>query len=405
MDARNAPMPKMTGQIRLGRVFGMRIGLDFSWFLIAGLITWYIYWQLTDGPDGAVASGATAWLVAAITAVAFFVCLLAHEFGHMLTARQHGIEVGGITLKVIGGMAMMRGDWNTPQTEIRIALAGPFVSFALWFVAFWTDWVFGPMMPPLVRFPVQWLAHINLILLIFNLLPGFPMDGGRVLRAILWWRSGDLLRATRTAAKVGGVFGTVLMVLGGMNILMAFSMGLGGLALLAGLPIIIGLKLQQYGQVELKQIELKQSLAGLRVRDAMRAPVAVPSWTSLAEATQRYLLPMGAAELPVEYYGKLMGTIGLRQTQTVAWPESASVTVYNVMRPLAPEDTIAPDVDLFEVFRGMATRNRASAVVIEDDRLVGLLLTRDVYNLAQMRLGAFQAAYAYGRPDGPSVRR
>lgn len=396
MDARSAPMPQMGGQVTLGRVFGMRVGLDYSWFLIAALFTWYIHWQMTESPDGAIVLGPTAWIVAVVTAVLFFACLLAHEFGHMLTARAHGIAVAGITLKVIGGMAMMRGDWKTPQTEIRIALAGPLVSLAIFFAAFWTDHVFGPYLPLVVQLPLQWLARINLMLLIFNLLPGFPMDGGRVLRAILWWRSGDMLKATRTAAAAGRVFGIILIVLGGLNIVGALSVGRLELMLLAGLPIIIGMKLRQWGRMELNQVELKTALAGLTVRDAMRAAVAVPSWTSLAEATQKYLLPLGAAELPVEYYGKLMGTVGLRQTQVVPWPQSASVTVYHVMRPLAPEDTIGPEVNLFEVFIGLGTRRRAIALVIDKDRLAGMLLTQDISNLAQMRITArHQTAYVY----------
>lgn len=220
----------MNASVRLGRLAGIEVGLHWSLAIVFVLIVWTLAGQVLpvvvpDQPQSAY------WLVASVAALLFYVSLLSHEMGHALVARRLDVQVDGITLWLFGGVARLRGDASTPGTEAKIAIAGPLVSLALAIAfgaaTFALDATGGP---PLIEGACAWLAGSNAVLLLFNLLPAFPLDGGRILRAWLWRRSGDRLRATSRAAWLGRL-GAVLMIGVGLVSLITQG-GLSGLWLI-----------------------------------------------------------------------------------------------------------------------------------------------------------------------------
>ena len=220
----------MDASVRLGRLAGIEVGLHWSLAIVFVLIVWTLAGQVLpavvpDQPQTAY------WLVAALAALLFYVSLLSHEMGHALLARRLGVDVAGITLWIFGGVARLRGDASTPGAEAKIAIAGPLVSLALAIafgaITFALDVTGGP---PLIEGGCAWLALSNAVLLLFNLVPAFPLDGGRLLRAWLWRRSGDRFRATSRAAWLGRLFGFLMIGVGVFTLIT--QGGLGGLWLI-----------------------------------------------------------------------------------------------------------------------------------------------------------------------------
>ena len=217
----------MRTHIRLGRVFGIEIGLHFSWFLIAILIVLLLgsYFRAAD-PQW---TDAVVWSLAALTAMLFFVSLLLHELAHSLVAQAYGLSVRSITLFALGGVAQIEKGSENARSEFWIAVAGPITSFVIGAVALGAAIVMGwtPMAaePTPVLAMLVWLGYINVLLAIFNLIPGFPLDGGRILRAFIWWKTGDEHGSTRSAARVGQFVGVVFI---GWGLVRFFTAGFAG---------------------------------------------------------------------------------------------------------------------------------------------------------------------------------
>jgi Zn-dependent protease/CBS domain-containing protein len=363
----------MRSTFRLGRIAGIQIGVNWSVFVVAGLIAWmlatYVLPELQPGYPVA-----TYWVVGIAVALTFFASLLAHEFGHSLVARRHGVVVDEITLWLLGGVSKLHADSKTAGEEFRMAVAGPLVSLSLavafGFVAA-TAVVVG--LPDLVVAGFVWLAATNLILGVFNLLPAFPLDGGRVLRSILWYRSGDRLRATDTAARAGQVCGFLLVGLG----LTEFAFGgVGGLWL-----VFLGWFVMQAARGEASVVAQTRLLAGVTVRDIMTAdPVTVSADLPIDELIDRYVLGSRHSAYPVTAgAGAPIGLISLDTIRRVDAAQRASTTVGMAMLPLARVVTIAPDDEVNDVIPIMVQAQARRALVVDrDGRLTGLLSMTDV---------------------------
>jgi len=248
--------------VRVGRIAGIEIGLNWSLAIVFVLIVWTLAGQVL--PSVAPGQQQSAyWLVSVIAVVLFYVSLLSHELGHAIVARRLGVKVDGITLWIFGGVARLRGDAATPGTEVKIAIAGPLVSLALSILfgaaTFALDATGGPV---LVEGGIAWLAGTNAMLLLFNLIPAFPLDGGRLLRAWLWQRSGDRYRATSGAARLGRICAFLMIGLGLLSLLI--NGGLSGLWL-----IFLGWFLQSAARSEESQVLMRGALSGLLVEDVM----------------------------------------------------------------------------------------------------------------------------------------
>jgi Zn-dependent protease/CBS domain-containing protein len=309
-------------------------------------------------------------------ALIFFASLLLHELGHAIVARREGMEIDGITLWLFGGVARFKGMFPSGGAELRIALAGPAVSLFLGLL--FLGAAAALPLPDAVDGVVAWLGRINLILLGFNMLPALPLDGGRVLRALLWVRTGDFMRATRTAGALGRVSGNGLVILG---LLAVFAGGAGGLWLVA-----IGFFLSAAAQAELSFATIRTALSGLHVRDAMvTEPDSVPADSTLAAFVSGPFARGRHAAYPVMRERQLVGLLYYRDLAAIPSGDWQRARVDQVARPIGEAKTLSPGDDLDEALMELADTTIERGLVLDGDRLVGLLSITDVSRLLEVR--------------------
>jgi Zn-dependent protease len=368
---------------RVGRLAGVELSIHPSWLVIAFLITYSL--AVAQFPRQFPGwTGVQYWVVAGATAILFFASVLAHELSHALVARRFGLSVAGITLFIFGGATSLDGDSRTPREEALIALAGPASSIGIGVVLLGIDLVIAH---PQIGALIGWLGFINVTLGVFNLLPGFPMDGGRVLRALLWKIRGDRLVATRNAALVGRFF-AYLLVAGG--VFLALQPG----GLFSGLWLaLIGWFLSNAAEATAAQAGVESSLRGIKVRDAMDAtPPAVSPNETVAELVQERMLRGEDRSYLVQHEdGGLAGIVTLSDVRRVpreTWPDAR---VTDVMTRFADLVTIRPDAPLVDALRSLQEKEVGQLPVIDDDvRMpVGLVTRRGILRLieARMKLG------------------
>jgi Zn-dependent protease len=312
MLCHHCSMFRRPGSVKLMDVAGIRIGVDGSWFLILFLM---IFWLSPSFRNALGSSDGVAYLTTVVTVLLFFGSLVLHELGHALVARRHGIEVKRIELFLFGGITQMGRDAATPGEEFRISAAGPLATLGFVLLCLVADLaIVGPhrlihaiVLDDTVRItPVllslSWLLPMNVLILAFNLVPAFPLDGGRIARALVWRVTGDKRRGTRTAARLGQGFAALL---GGVGIWWVLASGtLAGLWLVA-LAFLLG----QSASGALVQSALTERIEGVRVADIMdRQPVAIPAETPVAGALEEYFLRYGWSWFPViDADGRFMG--------------------------------------------------------------------------------------------------
>ncbi|WP_432138144.1 site-2 protease family protein [Streptomyces sp. bgisy154] len=377
-----------------GRVAGIRVGMHWSVLLVFVLI---LVGLAEGGLRDAYPDRPTwqYWFASAVTAVLFLLSLLAHEISHALVARRNGVVVEDITLWLLGGLARLRSEASTPGAELRIAGVGPLVSLVLGalfalaagLLALFTE-------GGLAVGALAWLAGINIVLAVFNALPAAPLDGGRLLRAAVWWKTGSLLRATTVATAAGRLLGWVLVGTGLYLVLLGdvFS----GIWL-----VVIGWFVTAVATAEGGQARLREVLGGIPVRDAMSAdPVTVPAATTVAEflTDPRYryrhsAFPVldadtaGAAETgntartaegTRDGAGTVVGLVTLKAADAVPGAERTSTAVARVMTPIADLPTARPDDPLARLVPELQADAAHRALVLEDGRLVGIVTSADI---------------------------
>lgn len=360
----------------LGRVAGVEIGVNWSWLVVVGLVVWSLGAVVFPDEVPGLSDGAYV-AMALIAALLFFASLLLHELGHAVVARREGMEIAGITLWLFGGVARFQGMFPSGGAELRIALAGPAVSLFLGLL-FLAMAAAAPL-PDAVDGVVGWLGRINLILLGFNMLPALPLDGGRVLRALLWIRSGDFTGATRTAGALGRVFGNALMVLGVFALLATGAPG--GLWFIA-----IGFFLSAAAQAEVSFATTRTALSGLRVRDAMvTAPESVAGESTLAAFVSGPFARSRHAAYPVMRDGRVLGLLFYRDVAAIPPGDWERARVEDIVPPVDEGFTLSPDDDLAEGLMQLADTKPQRALVLDGDRLEGLLSITDVSRLLELR--------------------
>ncbi|HXV80563.1 MAG TPA: site-2 protease family protein [Candidatus Binatia bacterium] len=352
--------------LRIFKIAGIQIRLDYSWLIIFVLVLWslsagYFPHYYPDQTTG------TYWLAGLVATLFFFASILTHELSHSLVARRFGIEIREITLFIFGGLANIAKEPTSPKSEFTIAIVGPFTSFVLaalfWGITVATEGIVSPL--TIVIF--DYLAWINLALGIFNLLPGFPLDGGRVFRAIWWWKTGSLVRATKVASDIGKGLALALMIFGALNIF-AGSL-VGGLWF-----IFIGMFLRGLAVGGYQQVIVQQSLEGTQARDIMiRDVVSVPAASSLSSVVSDYFLRYGFRGFPVTRDGEILGVISLAQVRQIAPEERGDNDVGQVMVPRSDKIEIAPDASLAEALKRMTQEDIGRLLVVENDRVVGMI--------------------------------
>lgn len=357
---------------------GIPIRIDVSWLLIFALVLWtmstvYLPSRLPEIPR------LQAWLAGLVATLCFFSSIVFHELAHALVARRSGLPVSGITLFLFGGVSQIGEEPRDPKVELRVAVIGPIASFVL-AGAFWLAARAVASEPPSVSQAVlEYLGWINAGLGVFNLLPGFPLDGGRVLRALVWWRTGSLQRATRLASNLGRGFALGLMALG------AIEMIAGGLV--GGLWLVfIGLFLRSMATAGYEELVLRTALEGVDVASVMiREPWSVsPDLTLRALVDQRFLRE-GVRGYPVCEGEKVLGAISLDQLREVPAESLATSRVRDVMAPLDENLRIAPGDSLLAALRKMARERMPLLLVMRDDRLAGVVTRGAVQRVLEVR--------------------
>lgn len=381
------------GGFRVGRVFGIDIRVDWSLLIVFALIVFNLgagalpSWHPDWGP-------LVKWVTAFAAAVLFFASILAHELAHALVARTQGVVVPRITLFLFGGVAELESEPATPGAELLIAIVGPITSFVLGVLGT----VFGLLLagPSLLDAGVTdveaalsgvgpvatlalWLGPINVILAVFNMVPGFPLDGGRVLRALVWWGTGDATLATRVAATAGSVFAWVLITYGIVQIFAG--------AIVNGIwMLLIGWFLHGAARSSLRQHLLRDALRGVRVADIMRTHFdSVPPEMSLAELVRSYWIASDQPVFPIVLGPLFLGVVG--QAQLLAfpperWPETP---LSEVMVPLAELETLPPSASADEVLAAMTRSGTSPIPVVQGDTLLGWVGHDEIFKWLTVR--------------------
>ncbi len=370
----------MNQDVRLGRVDGVPVGANWSVLAIFVLIVW----ELADLVLPAYhphQAPVVYWLAGLVGALLFFASLLAHEASHTVVAVHNGIRVRAITLWLFGGVSELESEALTPAADFRIAIVGPVTSLAL-AAAFG---VFGIVLHGasgsvgLVGSALGWLAWVNLMLGVFNLMPAAPLDGGRVLRAVLWHHSGDRVRSATSAAHAGEVFGYVLIGLGALEF---FTVSLFGLWF-----VLLGFFLLSAARAEANDVVLRSSLATVHVRDLMTPePVVFPSTMTVAELVDHGLHQIRFGTFPlVRADGQLEGLTTLTRIRRVPPPLRATTRLLDTACPLAEVPTAVPDEPICDLLLRMQRAPDGRALVIGPDRrLVGILSPTDIARYVQV---------------------
>lgn len=371
----------MQAQITLGRIFGIKIGLHYSWILIALLVTFSLagHFQAVNSEWGA----ATVWGAAIITGLLFFASILVHELSHAAVAKSRGLPVRSIVLFALGGVAQIEKESADAKTEFWMAILGPITSIAIGVLCLGGAWALGwtpiesPSTPPMAV--LQWLGIINIALAVFNLIPGFPLDGGRVLRAVIWWVTGDASRSTRIAARVGQVVAFLFIVWGIMRFF--GGAGFGGLWL-----AFIGWFLLEASRSSYAQVEISERLRGVRVFDVMtRDCPLVDGNTNLQTFVDDHLLRTGQRCFMVEEQGRVAGLVTpheVRAVERARWPY---VTVDEVMKPLDHTRTIEPGAPITEALELMGREDLNQLPVVRAGSFEGVVTRGHILRLLQTR--------------------
>jgi Zn-dependent protease len=369
-----------TVRIRLIRLFGIPISVDISWLIILALITWSLA-EAIFRPELQDASEGERLLLGFVTALAFFLCIVLHEMGHALVARSRGIPIRGITLFLFGGVAELAAEPPSASSEFLMAIAGPLVTvflsgvfFVLSLLATGLGWATS------IELIFRYLAWINLSLLVLNLLPAFPLDGGRVFRSILWGISGNLRRATRWAAAIGQGFAWLLI---GGGVVQFFNGNIVG-GIWFGL---IGMFLNNAARASYQQLVLQQALKGEPVSRFMNLqPIVVPPSLDLRSWVEDYVYRYHRKAFPVASNGHLEGYISTQALARFPRAEWDRHTVAEVMRQDLQAVTISPQMDALEALGRMQRTGASRLLVSNGTQLLGIVSLKDLLRFLNLKI-------------------
>ena len=356
----------MSDAIILGKIFGIQIRLHYSWFIIFALLVVSLVSPNWD-------SG-FAWGIGITTCILFFASVVAHEMSHSLVGRANGITVTSITLFIFGGMALMTKEATKPGAELKMAAAGPVCSAILGAISLLV-WMFVPLHAT-VKDMFFWLMYINFALAIFNLIPGVPLDGGRIFRAFLWRRSGDFRGATRLATRVGQ--GIAYVFIGGgiaIVVLSLFDRAPFDLGWFSGVWIaFIGWFLLNAAQSSYRQTEWRETLRRFMASQVMTSgyPV-VPPEVTLSRLVEEHIFPTAHRLFWVAGEDKVAGVLPLEAVKAVPRGKWGTTAVRDIMKPLTQLDSVSPDTGALEVFEKMNAANADQVLVVAGGRIMGLV--------------------------------
>ncbi len=368
----------LRSSVRIATIRGIEIGVHYSWVLVFVVVAWTLAVGFFPFEYPGLGAG-TYWAMGFAASLLLFVSVLIHELAHSFVAQARGLQVGGITLFIFGGVSNISSEPSSAKDELLISIVGPITSLILGAV-FWGIWVGvgvggGPVQGVLV-----YLAGINVLLAVFNLIPGFPLDGGRVLRAIVWWATNNFQKATSVAVTSGHAV-AFLFIIGGLFILFSGAF-ISGLWL-----ILIGWFLNNAAEASGRQTQQMEWFRGVKVRQVMNPrPVTVSPDTPLSEVVHDYILQRAVRAIPVVEDGRLIGMVTLNEIRDVPREQWEETPVSAVMTRAESLQMVRPEDDLYTALRILAEHDiNQLPVVSSDGTLVGLLSRSNVIRFLQIR--------------------
>lgn len=360
-------------KISLGRIFGIAVDIDYTWLLILGLVAYsatmgYFHKLYPEMPH------LRHWGLGIVAALLFFATLLGHELAHSVVAKRRGIGIEGITLFVFGGVSRMKGEPASAGDELKMAIAGPAFSFVS-AIVFWL--IAAAAQGTTIAAICSYVAALNLVIGVFNLIPGFPLDGGRVLRAIIWKYTGNLLYSTKIASTVGQVFGWLLVVLGFIQLQM--GAGIGGLWM-----IVIGWFLAGAAGSAYRQTEVEQTLSGLKISDVMISPPpAVSASDTLEDAVASVVAASDHAMFPVIDESGMIGVLRLQDAYNIPREKWGQTLVREASKPVDVSSLPAPED---QALGHLQTLGEDEMVIVVRKRVpIGVVTRNSLMRIAQYR--------------------
>lgn len=384
-------------RLKLLSLFGFDVWIDASWALLAALISWTLAQAVFPAMVPELAT-ATYWWMAAVATIALFASIVFHEMAHSLVARRYGIPIRGITLFIFGGVAELEREPPSPRSELLMAAAGPAASLAIAAISLLLAGLARRAgQPDAVRAVLSYLGYVNGILAVFNLVPAFPLDGGRVLRAALWAWRGDLAWATRIAAGAGDVLGMMFIIFGVFGVLTGDF--IGGMW-----RFLIGMFLRSAATSSYQEVVARTALEGVPVFEMMTPdPIGVPPGTVIAAFVDDFVYRHHHRTFPVTRQGVLMGSVATEQAAQVDRGLWGVTPVERIMLRCTADDLIDPQADALAALTRMRRTGRSRLWVVANERLVGVLSLSDMLEVLSARL-ELEGAGGSGAPPARAKR-
>lgn len=368
-----------TRRITLCRLFGIAIHIDMSWLLIAGFVTWSF--SVNYFPEEVRNQPFIVYLLMGLgVAAGLLFSIVFHEMSHCLVAQKQGISIQGITLFLFGGVAEMESEPPSPKAEFLMTIAGPlaslFLAGVIWGICQWLqvlEW--GQALYAVLAY----VMFLNLGLAIFNMIPAFPLDGGRILRSVLWHFKGSLRWATGICANLGSAFG-IIMIVGG--VLLVFNQHWGGIW-----TVFIGFFIRYAARMSYQQMLVRRGLEGEQVRRFMREnPVTVSASVGLRDFVENYVYRHHYKMFPVMENGTLQGCVTTTMLKAVPMEEWGNKKVSDILQPCSDENTIAPDADAMRALTKMNQNQVSRLMVVERGSLRGILSLKDLLDFLSLKI-------------------
>ena len=369
----------MRGNISLGRVFGIPLRLHYTWFIIFAWVTFsLVLYPLIEPPYPPIAQRI---ILGIVTSLLFFASIITHELAHSILAIRNNIPVKEITLFVFGGVSQITKEATSPRAELSIAIVGPLTSLALAGIFYGLHLLLAATQQILAASLMQWLSLINVLLAVFNLIPGFPLDGGRIFRALVWQRTHDYHRATRIATQVGQGIAYALMAVGIVSIFASFMSWFNGLLL-----IFIGWFLRDAARASYQQVLIRDALIGITARQVTDyASPLVPPHMNLKDLVEQYVLPTGRSCFLISWGAEMEGMVTLQQIKKVTRTRWATTTAQDVMTPANKVKVAYADQDLLSVLQEMSGESTNHIPVMEAGKVIGMINREDIARLLRTR--------------------
>lgn len=365
-------------RFQIFRAFGIPIYIDVSWFVVALLISWSLADNLFPSslPER---SAAFYWSLGAATTLALFASIIIHELAHALVARRFAVPIRGITLFIFGGVAEMEKEPPSAQAEFLVAIAGPIASVLVGVATFGLSSVFSNALGASTA--LSFIAGLNFLLVVFNMIPAFPLDGGRVLRSVLWHFRQDLPWATKVTSSIGSAFGFVLIGVGLYRLVFGRDF-IGGLW-----SFMIGMFLRNAAQMSYRQLMMRRGLEGEPVaRFMITDPVTVSRSIPVSDLVESYIYKHHFKMFPVVDDGRLLGCVNTRAVKELPQAEWARQSVGSIIEPCSPDNTVSPNDDAMKALAKMSRSGASRLMVVDGERLMGILALKDLLKFLALKI-------------------